>query len=49
METDPAELIGSVLDAGRQAMEDAAEPVAAVGLANQGETVLAWDPATGRP
>lgn len=25
------------------------EPVAAVGLANQGETVLAWDPDTGKP
>lgn len=49
VETDPAELIGSVLEAGRQAVADAAEPVAAVGLANQGETVLAWDPATGRP
>ncbi|MEU0132909.1 FGGY family carbohydrate kinase [Streptomyces sp. NPDC006296] len=49
VEADPAELIGSVLDAGRQAVADAAEPVAAVGLANQGETVLAWDPATGRP
>lgn len=49
MEVDPAQLIGSVLDAGRQAVADAGEPVAAVGLANQGETVLAWDPATGRP
>ncbi|MFE4453994.1 FGGY family carbohydrate kinase [Streptomyces sp. NPDC056796] len=49
VEADPAELIGSVLDAGRQALADAGEPVAAVGLANQGETVLAWDPATGRP
>ncbi|MFC9245839.1 FGGY family carbohydrate kinase [Streptomyces sp. NPDC057136] len=49
VETDPAELLGSVLDAGRQALHEAAEPVCAVGLANQGETVLAWDPATGRP
>ncbi|MEU5719315.1 FGGY family carbohydrate kinase [Streptomyces sp. NPDC020403] len=49
VEADPAELLGSVLDAGRQAVEAAAEPVVAVGLANQGETVLAWDPATGRP
>ncbi|MFJ8922107.1 glycerol kinase [Streptomyces sp. LamerLS-316] len=49
VEADPAELIGSVLDAGRQAVAEAAEPVAAVGLANQGETVLAWDPATGSP
>ncbi|MFE9725885.1 FGGY family carbohydrate kinase [Streptomyces sp. NPDC005794] len=49
VEADPAELVGSVLDAGRQAVAEAAEPVTAVGLANQGETVLAWDPATGRP
>lgn len=49
VEADPAQLIGSVLDAGRRAVADAGEPVGAVGLANQGETVLAWDPATGRP
>ncbi|MET7620147.1 FGGY family carbohydrate kinase [Streptomyces sp. NPDC005408] len=49
VETDPEALLSSVLDAGRQALADAGEPVAAVGLANQGETVLAWDPATGRP
>ncbi|MFI8811483.1 MULTISPECIES: FGGY family carbohydrate kinase [unclassified Streptomyces] len=49
VEADPAHLLGSVLDAGRQALREAAEPVAAVGLANQGETVLAWDPRTGRP
>ncbi|MFI8435292.1 FGGY family carbohydrate kinase [Streptomyces sp. NPDC079020] len=49
VEADPAQLLGSVLDAGRQALHDAGEPVAAVGLANQGETVLAWDPATGAP
>ncbi|KQX92362.1 MULTISPECIES: FGGY family carbohydrate kinase [Streptomyces] len=49
VEADPAELLASVLDAGAQALAEAGEPVAAVGLANQGETVLAWDPATGRP
>ncbi|MFF3641056.1 FGGY family carbohydrate kinase [Streptomyces sp. NPDC002564] len=49
VEVDPAELLDSVLDAGRAALADAGEPVAAVGLANQGETVLAWDPATGEP
>ncbi|MCX5415619.1 FGGY family carbohydrate kinase [Streptomyces sp. NBC_00059] len=48
VETDPAELLGSVVDAGRRAVAEAGEPVTAVGLANQGETVLAWDPATGR-
>ncbi|OIJ99931.1 carbohydrate kinase [Streptomyces sp. MUSC 14] len=49
VEADPAELYDSVLAAGRQALAEAAEPVVALGLANQGETVLAWDPATGRP
>ncbi|MFJ4964601.1 FGGY family carbohydrate kinase [Streptomyces sp. NPDC088729] len=49
VEADPEEILASVLDAGRQALAQAAEPVAAVGLANQGETVLAWDPDTGRP
>ncbi|MGW0769023.1 FGGY family carbohydrate kinase [Streptomyces sp. NPDC002676] len=49
VEVDPAELYASVLDAGRSALAEAGEPVVALGLANQGETVLAWDPATGRP
>ncbi|WP_019634944.1 FGGY family carbohydrate kinase [Actinomadura atramentaria] len=49
VEQDPAELLDSVLTAGRLALERAGRPVAAVALANQGETVLAWDPATGRP
>ncbi|MEV7526092.1 FGGY family carbohydrate kinase [Streptomyces sp. NPDC091371] len=49
VEVDPRELLESVLDAGRAALAAAGEPVAAVGLANQGETVLAWDPASGEP
>ncbi|NGO13701.1 carbohydrate kinase [Streptomyces sp. HC44] len=49
VEADPAELYASVVVAGRRALEQAGEPVVAVGLANQGETVLAWDPATGKP
>ncbi|QIJ65893.1 FGGY family carbohydrate kinase [Streptomyces sp. JB150] len=49
VEVDPAELYDSVVDAGRRALAEAGEPVTALGLANQGETVLAWDPATGRP
>ncbi|MEU9449974.1 FGGY family carbohydrate kinase [Streptomyces sp. NPDC048277] len=49
VETDPEELYGSVLVAGRRALAEAGEPVTALGLANQGETVLAWDPGTGRP
>jgi len=49
VEQDPAELLESVLTAGRRALADCGEPVDAIGLANQGETVLAWDPVTGTP
>ncbi len=50
VEQDPQELLASVVDAGRTAIEACGgEPVAAVGLANQGETVLAWDRRTGEP
>ncbi|MGW7823189.1 FGGY family carbohydrate kinase [Streptomyces puniciscabiei] len=49
VEVDPAELYGSVVDAGRRALAEAGADVVALGLANQGETVLAWDPADGRP
>ncbi|WP_137991075.1 FGGY family carbohydrate kinase [Streptomyces vilmorinianum] len=49
VEVDPAELYDSVVAAGRAALDRAETPVAAVGLANQGETVLAWDPETGEP
>ncbi|MFF0739777.1 FGGY family carbohydrate kinase [Streptomyces sp. NPDC004111] len=49
VEVSPEELYASVLASGNQALAAAGEPVAAVGLANQGETVLAWDPATGAP
>ncbi|MGV9595158.1 FGGY family carbohydrate kinase [Streptosporangium sandarakinum] len=49
VEQDPRELLDSVLGAGRRAVEQAGVPVDAVTLANQGETVLAWDPATGEP
>jgi glycerol kinase len=47
VEQDPTELLDSVLDAGRRALDACGEPVEAIGLANQGETVLAWDRATG--
>jgi glycerol kinase len=48
VEQDPEELWQSVLGAGRQATARAGVPIAALGLANQGETVLAWERATGR-
>lgn len=54
VEADPEELFGSVIAAGRLALEQAGGPAGgavahAVALANQGETVLAWDRRTGRP
>lgn len=49
VEADPEELYDSVLVAGRRALAEAGEPVEALGLANQGETVLAWDPDTAAP
>ena len=49
VEQDPAELLASVLAAGRAAVAQAGVVVHGVGLANQGETVLVWDRATGRP
>ncbi|AZK98041.1 MULTISPECIES: FGGY family carbohydrate kinase [Streptomyces] len=47
VEQDPAALLASVLDTGRRAVAAAGRPVDVVALANQGETVLAWDPGTG--
>ncbi|WP_432839479.1 FGGY family carbohydrate kinase [Dactylosporangium sp. CA-092794] len=49
VEQDPGELLESVLRAGREAVARAGLAVDVVTLANQGETVLAWDPDTGRP
>jgi glycerol kinase len=49
VEQDPEELYRSVLEAGGRALAEAGRPVGAIGLANQGETVLAWDRASGRP
>ncbi|HZR51409.1 MAG TPA: FGGY family carbohydrate kinase [Streptosporangiaceae bacterium] len=49
VEADPEELFASVLAAGRAALANAGAPAHAVALANQGETVLAWDRATGTP
>jgi glycerol kinase len=46
---DPEALWDSVLAAGRRALAEAGGQVDVVALANQGETVLHWDPVTGRP
>ncbi len=49
VEIAPRELLRSVVSAGRRALATSDVPVAAVALANQGETVLAWDPESGHP
>ena len=49
VEADPEELYASVVAAGQQALAAARTSADAVALANQGETVLAWDRRTGRP
>ena len=47
VEQDPRELLESIVDAGRAALEAAGVEVEAVGLGNQGETVLRWNRETG--
>lgn len=49
VEQDPQALLDSVVEAGRLAVTSAGIDVDVVTLANQGETVLAWDPTTGKP
>jgi len=49
VEQDPAELLASVIAAGRAAIDRAGVVVHGIGLANQGETVLAWERDSGRP
>ena len=46
---DPLELERSVLVAGRAALAAAGGAVSAIGLGNQGETVLRWDRDSGEP
>ncbi len=49
VEQDPEELWTSIVAAGGAACRAAGVAIDAVGLANQGETVLAWERASGRP
>ncbi len=49
VEQNPHEMLDSVLNAGRKAVAQAGTRIDIVSLANQGETVLAWDPTTGEP
>jgi glycerol kinase len=48
VEQDPEELLQSIVGAGRGALAAAGVQVDAVGVGNQGETVLRWDRETGR-
>lgn len=50
VELDPEELWTSVIRAGNEALAASGHPrLSAIGLANQGETVMAWDRSTGSP
>jgi glycerol kinase len=49
VEQDPEELLESIVQAGQAALVAAESPVDAVGIANQGETVLRWDSKTANP
>ncbi len=50
VELDPEELWASVVAAGTEALASAGNPrLTSIGLANQGETVMAWDRSTGVP
>ncbi|HJS48409.1 MAG TPA: FGGY family carbohydrate kinase, partial [Gemmatimonadales bacterium] len=49
VEHDPGELFRSTLEAGRDALAEAGERPAALGLTNQRETVVLWDRRTLAP
>ena len=49
VEQNPQEMLDSVITAGQLALEKAGCKADIVTLANQGETVLAWNPKTGEP
>ena len=49
VEHDPEEIWRSVVSTCREAITAADGPIAAIGIANQRETVVLWERATGRP
>ncbi len=52
VEHDPMEILSSQMNSARMAMKNAgitAEKIAAIGITNQRETVIAWQRSTGRP
>src|ERR671925_630434 len=48
VEQDPEDVLAVVVDAVAEVLRDAPDEVAACGLDHQGESVLAWDPESGR-
>lgn len=49
VEQEPWQLLNSVVESAKEAIRQANIPIDIVTLANQGETVLAWDPVNGNP
>ena len=49
VEQDPMDLLASVLEAGRLAVKESGVQIDVVSIANQGESVLAWDRESGSP
>ena len=49
VEHDPEEIWGAVVTTGREVLAAADGPIAAIGIANQRETTILWERATGRP
>ena len=49
VEHDPMDLLDRSLDAAREAVAEAGQTPAAIGITNQRETVVLWDRATGKP
>lgn len=49
VEQDPWQMLNSVLDTAKEAIAQAKVSIDIITLANQGETVLAWEPSSGLP
>jgi glycerol kinase len=49
VEHDPQEIFRDVLKTAREAIAKSGAPIAAIGIANQRETTVVWERATGRP
>ncbi len=49
VEHDAGEILTRTVEAGREAIAQAAKPPVAIGITNQRETIVVWDRATGEP